>query len=134
MPYLKWLQSYAIFWPLKGPFRTTAFILFIIENNDYIYTISRIEGNEDIVLISVQLFCRLFKNGIIKQSLPLCEGNMTICSPSTGNIVLWLRPRAIIPASGEQIVMLPLHKGKGIKSRDQMPCTFVFIRNTQNGA
>ena len=24
--------------------------------------------------------------GIIKQLLPLCEGNMTICSPSTGNI------------------------------------------------
>ena len=35
---------------------------------------------------------------------------MTICSPSTGNITLRLRPRAILPASGEQIVMLPSHK------------------------
>ena len=36
---------------------------------------------------------------------------MTICSPSTGNIALGLRPRAILPASGEQIVMLSSHKG-----------------------
>ena len=37
--------------------------------------------------------------------LPLSEGDMTICSPSTGNIARGLRPRAISPASGEQIVM-----------------------------
>ena len=36
---------------------------------------------------------------------------MTICSPSTGNITLKLRRRAILPASGEQFVMLPSHKG-----------------------
>ena len=36
---------------------------------------------------------------------------MTICSPSTCNITLGLRPRAVLPASGEQIVMLPSHKG-----------------------
>ena len=49
--------------------------------------------------------------GKIKQLLPLCEDNMTICSPSTCNITLGLRPRTILPASGEQIVMLPSHKG-----------------------
>ena len=37
---------------------------------------------------------------------------MTIRSPSTGNITLELRPRAILPASGEQTVMLPSHMGK----------------------
>ena len=36
---------------------------------------------------------------------------MTICSPSTGNIALGLCPQAILPTSGEQIVMLPSHKG-----------------------
>ena len=36
---------------------------------------------------------------------------MTICSPSTGYIALGLRPRAILPASGEQIVMSPSLKG-----------------------
>ena len=36
---------------------------------------------------------------------------MTICSHSTGNITLGLRPREILPASREQIVMLPSHKG-----------------------
>ena len=36
---------------------------------------------------------------------------MTICSPSTGNITLGLRPQAILPASGEQPVMLSSHKG-----------------------
>ena len=35
---------------------------------------------------------------------------MTICSPLTGNITLRLRLRAILPASGEQTVMLPSHK------------------------
>ena len=45
--------------------------------------------------------------GIIKQLLSLSEGDMTICLPSTGNIALGLRPRAILPASGEQIVMSP---------------------------
>ena len=49
--------------------------------------------------------------GIIKQLLPLIEGDMTICSPSTGDIALGLRPRAISPASGEQIVMSPSNKG-----------------------
>ena len=37
----------------------------------------------------------------------MSEGDMTICSPSTGYIALGLRPRAILPASGEQIVMSP---------------------------
>ena len=45
--------------------------------------------------------------GIIKQLLPLSEGDMTICSPSTGYIC----PRAILPASGEQIAMSPSLKG-----------------------
>ena len=49
--------------------------------------------------------------GIIKQLLPLSGGDMTICSPSTGNIAHELRPRAILPASGEQIVMSPSLKG-----------------------
>ena len=49
--------------------------------------------------------------GIIKQLLSLSEGDMTICSPSTGYIALGLRPRAILPASGEQIVMSPSLKG-----------------------
>ena len=49
--------------------------------------------------------------GIIKQLLPMSEGDMTICSPSTGYIALGLRPRAILPASGEQIVMSPSLKG-----------------------
>ena len=49
--------------------------------------------------------------GIIKQLLPFSEGGMTICSPSTGNIALGLPPRAILPASGEQIVMSPSLKG-----------------------
>ena len=34
-----------------------------------------------------------------------------ICSPSTGYMALGLRPRAILPASGEQIVMSPSLKG-----------------------
>ena len=38
-------------------------------------------------------------------------GHKTICSPSTGYITLGLRPRAILPASGEQIVMSPSLKG-----------------------
>ena len=58
--------------------------------------------------------CRYFLSAKIKedkkkyiiQSLPLCKGNMMICSPEAGNC-----PRAILPASGEQIVMLPSHKG-----------------------
>ena len=41
----------------------------------------------------------------------MSEGDMSICSPSTGNIALGLRPRAILPASGEQIVMSPSLKG-----------------------
>ena len=49
--------------------------------------------------------------GIIKHLLHLSEGDMTICSPSTGHITLGLRPRAISPASGEQIVMSPSLKG-----------------------
>ena len=49
--------------------------------------------------------------GIIKQLLPLGEGDMTICSPSTGYIALGFYPRAILPASGEQSVMSPSLKG-----------------------
>ena len=68
--------------------------------------------NKDTALISVLFFTLQTKIliGIINQLLPLCVGNMTICSPSTGNIALRFRPRAILPASGEQIVMLPSHK------------------------
>ena len=33
----------------------------------------------------------------------MSEGDMTICSPSTGYIALRLHPQAILPASGEQI-------------------------------
>ena len=47
----------------------------------------------------------------MKQLLHLSEGDMTICSPSTGHIALELHPRAISPASGEQIVMSPSFKG-----------------------
>ena len=36
---------------------------------------------------------------------------MMICLPWTGNIALGLRPLAMLPASGEQIVMLPSYKG-----------------------
>ena len=49
--------------------------------------------------------------GIIKQLLHLGEGDMTICSPSTDYIALWLRPQAILPASGKQIVMSTSLKG-----------------------
>ena len=48
---------------------------------------------------------------VIKQLLPLCEGNMTILSLSTRNIVLGLRLLAILPAWGEEIIILPSHKG-----------------------
>ena len=56
------------------------------------------------VALVVTCICRVA--GIIKQLLPLSEGDMTICSPSTGYIA-----RAILPASGEQIVMSPSLKG-----------------------
>ena len=49
--------------------------------------------------------------GIIKQLLPLSEDDMTICSPSTDYIARGLRPRSILPALGEQIVMSPSPKG-----------------------
>ena len=49
--------------------------------------------------------------GIIKQLLSLSEGEMTISSPSTGYIALGLCSWAILPASGEQIVMSPSLKG-----------------------
>ena len=102
------------------------YLFIVIESNDYRYTRSSLTANEiKTVLISVffLLFFLLFfflllffykkkiLIRIIKQLLPLCEVNMTNCSPSTGNISLGLRPRAILPASGEQIVMLPSHKG-----------------------
>ena len=48
---------------------------------------------------------------IIKQLLPLSEGDMTIYSHLTGYDALRLRPQAILPASGEQIVMSPSLKG-----------------------
>ena len=44
------------------------------------------------------------------QLLPLCEGNMTVCSPEAGNIVRERSPRVILPVAGERIVMLPSHK------------------------
>ena len=40
-------------------------------------------------------------------SLGPALGDITICSPSTENIALGLRSRAILHASGEQIVMSP---------------------------
>ena len=43
--------------------------------------------------------------------LPLCKGNMTICSPETGIIARGRSQRIILPVEGEQIVMLPSHKG-----------------------
>ena len=39
----------------------------------------------------------------IIQLLPLCEGNMTICSPEAGNIAQGRSPREILPVEGEQI-------------------------------
>ena len=45
------------------------------------------------------------------QLLPLCEGNMTICSPEAGNIARGRSPRATLLVEGEQIAMLPSHKG-----------------------
>ena len=60
--------------------------------------------------------------GMVKQLLPLYEGSMTICSPSTGNITLGLRPRTILPASGEQIVMLPSDKGNNC-----IICTYMYV-------
>ena len=47
----------------------------------------------------------------IIQLLPLCEGNMTVCSPEAGNIARGRSPRAILPVEGEQVVTLPSHKG-----------------------
>ena len=47
--------------------------------------------------------------GHIIQLLPLCEGNMTICSPEAGNIARGRGPGAILPVKGEQIVMLSSH-------------------------
>ena len=43
--------------------------------------------------------------GIKKKFVALSEGHVTICSPSTSNIALGFRLRAILPASDEQIVM-----------------------------
>ena len=59
--------------------------------------------------ISLICFTKWF--GIIKQLLPMSEGGMTICSPSTGYFALGLHPPAILPTSGEQIVMSPSNKG-----------------------
>ena len=36
---------------------------------------------------------------------------MTVCSPEAGNIARGRSPKAILPVDGEQIVMLPSHKG-----------------------
>ena len=47
----------------------------------------------------------------IIQLLPLCAGNMTICSPEAGNIAWGPSPRVILHVEGEQIVMLSSHKG-----------------------
>ena len=53
----------------------------------------------------------MFQIAISIQLLPLCEGNMMICSPEAGNISQGRSPRAIFPVAGEQIIMLPSHKG-----------------------
>ena len=50
-------------------------------------------------------------NYFIIQLLPLCEGNMTVCSTEAGNIARGRSPRVILPVEGEQIVMLPSHTG-----------------------
>ena len=47
----------------------------------------------------------------IIQLLPLCEGKMTICSPEASNIAPGCSLRVILHVEGEQIVMLPSHKG-----------------------
>ena len=47
----------------------------------------------------------------IIQFLPLYEGNMTICSPGTGNIAQGRSLRVILPVECAQIVMLHSHKG-----------------------
>ena len=39
----------------------------------------------------------------IIQLLPLCEGNMTVCSPEAGNIARGCSPRVILPVESEQI-------------------------------
>ena len=46
----------------------------------------------------------------IIQLLPLCEGNMTVCSPEAGYIARGRSSRVLLPVEGEQIVMLPSHK------------------------
>ena len=46
---------------------------------------------------------------------------MTICSPSTGYIVIGLRPQAILPVSGEQLILSPSHKGNN--------CMFLYLIN-----
>ena len=59
---------------------------------------------------ALKKLCMVGWHNII-QLLPLCEGNMTVCSPEAGNIARGQSPRAILPVEGEQIVMLPSHKG-----------------------
>ena len=46
----------------------------------------------------------------IIQLLPLCEGNVAICSPEAGNIARGQSPSAILPVKGEQFVLLYRYK------------------------
>ena len=71
-----------------------------------------VQGNIAECYIACDMLQNLTKSefGKIKQLLPSCEGNITIRSLSTDNIALVLRPRTILPASSQQIVILPPHK------------------------
>ena len=64
----------------------------------------------------------------IVQLLPLCEGNMMICSTEAGNIAQGNSPRAILHVQGEKIVMLPSHKGNNCFI---MPMN-IFLCNVKN--
>ena len=93
--------------------------LFIVEIDDHIYTRSSLTANEirtqqwSVFIFFFTLQTKILI-GIIKQLLPLCEGNMTICSPSPEcNITCrgWTNrhvtltqgrsPRAILPVEGK---------------------------------
>ena len=66
----------------------------------------------------MSLICFAKGFAIIKQVLPLREGDMTICSPLTGHIALGQSP-----ASGEQIVMSTSLKGNNCIIWDQTSFT-----------
>ena len=47
---------------------------------------------------------------------------MKICSPKVGNITRGRSPRVILPVKGDQIVMLPSHKGNNC-----LLCRLIFF-------